>query len=190
VFVLSVKVLNIVADYHGKAICILSIVMTTRKFQLYKKLFAKIREIFPEFEPHFIMSDYEAAMRKAISANFVNTRVLGCRFHYSKCLFSKLKSKFGLAAFFRPSGKSLHNQISYLLRQFFALPLLKPHHIKGEVQRLEQEMKKISRFCTKDVARRLNKFVNYFISYWCRLMGASTISVAGCDHKTNNVIER
>lgn len=182
--------LNICADYHGRAVCILSVVMTTRKFQLYKKIFARIREIFPDFEPNFLMSDYEAAMRKGIATNFPNTRLLGCRFHFSKCLFSKLKSKFGLAAFFRPSGRPLHNQISVLLRQFFALPLLKPHHVKGEVQRLEAELRTISRLCTKDVAKRLNKFTNYVINFWCRLMGASTISVAGCDHKTNNVIER
>lgn len=182
--------LNIVADYHGRAVCVLSVVMTTRKFQLYKKIFAKIRELFPDFEPHFLMSDYEAAMRKAISANMPNTRLLGCRFHFSKCLFSKMKSKFGLAGFFRPSGRSLHNQISLLLRQFFALPLLKPQHVRGEVERLEGEMKRISRFTTKDVARRLNKFCNYIVGFWCRLMGANTISVAGCEHKTNNVIER
>jgi len=101
-----------------------------------------------------------------------------------------MKSKFGLAGFFRSGGKSLNAQISVLLRQFFALPLLKEHHIKGEVERLEGELKKISRFANKDVARRLNRFVNYIISYWCKLMGARTISVAGCDHKTNNVIER
>lgn len=182
--------MNIVADFHGRAVCILSVVMTTRKFQLYKKIFAKIREIFPDFEPQSFMADYEAAMRKGISANYRNTRILGCRFHFSKCLFSKLKSKFGLAAFIRPSGKPRHNQISFLLRQFFSLPLLKPQHIRGEVQRLESELKTISRLHTKDVARRLNKFCNYVISYWCRLMGADTISVAGCDHKTNNVIER
>lgn len=112
------------------------------------------------------------------------------RFHYSKCLFSKLKSNFRLAAFFRPSGSEVQRQVSTVLRQYFALPLIKHRHMKAEVERMERELRQLSLKCTGVVARRLNKFHNYVVSYWLQHQGASTISVCGAIHKTNNICER
>jgi len=80
--------------------------------------------------------------------------------------------------------------MSMTLRKYFGLPLLKPHHITGAVLKLEAELKEVARHCTREVARKLNAFHNYVTQYWMRLQGGQTISVAGCDHKTNNVIER
>lgn len=111
-------------------------------------------------------------------------------FHYSKALFTKIKSKFGLAAYVRSGTQKLQNQISLTLRKYFALPLLKPSHIRNEVMNLEVEMKKLASYCPPDIAKRMNRFHNYFVNYWMRLIGCETISVAGCEHKTNNVIER
>jgi len=53
--------------------------MTCRKYQLYQKVFKKLKEIFPNFNPKMIMSDYEAAMRKALIDVFPAMRLLGCR---------------------------------------------------------------------------------------------------------------
>ena len=112
------------------------------------------------------------------------------RFHFAKALFAKLKTKFGLAAFFRPGKQATHANMSLALRKYFCLPLLKPHDIRGAVLQLEDELKEIARHCTREVARKLNNFHNYVVQYWMRLQGSQTISVAGCDHKTNNCIKR
>lgn len=62
--------------------------------------------------------------------------------------------------------------------------------MKAEVDRLEKELLNVAAKATPEVRKRLNLFHNYVVSYWMRLLGPATISVAGCDHKTNNVTER
>jgi len=101
-----------------------------------------------------------------------------------------MKGKFGLGPFFRPGKQELQVRISTTLRKYFALPLLKPCHIREQVGNLEAELKSHSRFCTKEVARKLNRFHVYFVDYWMKLQGCETISVVGMAHKTNNIVER
>jgi rRNA maturation protein Rpf1 len=71
-----------------------------------------------------------------------------------------------------------------------ALPLLKPHHMRGEVERIEREVKDLTRQLTPDLIRRFNKLHNYVVSYWMRFHGPNNISVHGAQHKTNNISER
>ena len=58
------QVFNILADYHGKAVCVFNVVMTCRKFELYKRVLERIRDRFPSFKPQQLMADYESAMRR------------------------------------------------------------------------------------------------------------------------------
>jgi len=101
-----------------------------------------------------------------------------------------MKSKFGLAAYFRPGKQDLHNAISVTLRKYFALPLIKSEQIRGQVEQLEIELKSIAAGCTPEVAKKLNRFHNYVVEFWMKLQGGGSISVVGCPHKTNNVMER
>lgn len=101
----------------------------------------------------------------------------------------------GLAGYFRsPSSKkpatTLQAALSLCLRQYFCLPLLKASHVRGQVEALEQELRRISTEVHQKTAKALNDFHNYVVSYWCRLMGSQTLSVAGLAHKTNNPNER
>ena len=73
------QVFSIVADFHDKAVCILTVVMTSRKLPMYKLVLKKLKEIFPDFKPARLMADYEPAMRKAFTKEFPETRLLGCR---------------------------------------------------------------------------------------------------------------
>ena len=73
------QVFNILADYHGKAVCIFNIVMSCRKFEMYKRVLLKIKERFPIFQPQQLMADYETAMRRGFKTSFPDARILGCR---------------------------------------------------------------------------------------------------------------
>lgn len=70
---------DILADFNGRAVCIMSVVMTCRKFGMYRAVFEKIKELFPTFLPQFLMADFEASARKAIHQVWPETRILGCR---------------------------------------------------------------------------------------------------------------
>jgi hypothetical protein len=99
-------------------------------------------------------------------------------------------SKFQLGPFYRPSGSAAQKNISDVLRQYFGLPLLKPNHMRGEVERLEKELRQLSAHVAPTIAERLNKFHLYVVDYWMNFMGPLNLSVAGALHKTNNMIER
>lgn len=74
-----VQVLNILADYHGQAVCVMTVIMTSRKLPLYNLVFNFLKTKFPIWQPHYVMADYEAALRKALTTAFPSAKVLGCR---------------------------------------------------------------------------------------------------------------
>ena len=73
------QVLNIIGDYHGNAVSDFTVIMTSRKVALYKKVLEHLKTQYPEFQPKQMMADYEAAMRKAVKATFPTTHLYGCR---------------------------------------------------------------------------------------------------------------
>ncbi len=185
------QVLHITADYHGSVVLLFSVVMTSRKVGLYKKVFKFIKSQIPGFKPPQIMADYERAMRSAFKSVFPTSRVFGCRFHYSKNLFAKIKSKFRLAGYLRPTGSEHQKQISHRLRQYFAMPLLKPEDMQPQMNRLKDEMKAlVLAHCTPEEQKSFNALHNYIIKTWMIRYGPEEISVFGAIHKTNNVTER
>ena len=72
----------------------------------------------------------------------------------------------------------------------FALPLLKPEHMRAAVESVGQHLKVITKEFAREVAKKVNKFYNYLIKFWMKLIGGKTISVYKVQHKTNNVAER
>lgn len=74
------QVWNLLADFHGKSVCVMSVVMTSRKVPLYEAVLKKLRELFPQFAPANLMLDYEPSIRKAVSLVYPETRMLGCRY--------------------------------------------------------------------------------------------------------------
>ena len=113
------------------------------------------------------------------------------RFHLSKCLYAKIRGQFRLGHYLRASGSPAVMVLSHLLRQYFALSLLKPEHMKPEMDRIEDELKtQTLAFCTADDRKRFMLFHHYVIKTWMIGHGPEQISVFGAKFKTNNVIER
>lgn len=75
----SAQVLNIFAERDGHAILMFAVIMTTKKLALYEKVLEVIKQHYPILKPKTMMSDYEAAMRKAFKKKFPGSRMLGCR---------------------------------------------------------------------------------------------------------------
>lgn len=113
------------------------------------------------------------------------------RFHFSKNLFAKIKGKFRLAGYLRATGHGYQKQLSHRLRQYFALPLLKPEHMIGEMTRLKEEIRDlVLRHCTVEEQRAFNDVHNYIVKSWMIRFGPNEISVFGAPYKTNNINER
>lgn len=75
----SSQVFNILADYHGHAVVVFTVIMTSRRRALYDKVFALIRSTYPNFKPAQMMADYELGMRKAFKEKYPSSKLYGCR---------------------------------------------------------------------------------------------------------------
>lgn len=73
------QVLLITADYHGKVVVLFTVIMTSRKVGLYRKVFKFLKDKVPNFRPPQMMADYEKAMRNAFKEVFPMARLYGCR---------------------------------------------------------------------------------------------------------------
>jgi hypothetical protein len=113
------------------------------------------------------------------------------RFHFAKALYHKLKNVYGLGHVFYKNAKPVHKELAFVLRQYFALPMRRPSDMKGQLERLEKELRRLCPELSLAEARALNKWHNvYVLGYWFRLRGADAISVYGASNTTNNRIER
>ena len=187
----SAQVLNIIADYNGHAVLLFTIVMTSRRLALYEKVLDVIKGKYPNFKPLQIMADYEAAMRTALKSRFPSSRLYGCRFHFAKAIYAKVKNFLQLGAFLRPRGNKTQKTLSHLVRQYMALPLLRQEDMKGQVERIGKEIRALATVhCTPKVVRSFNKLHNYITKYWMQYHGPANVSVFGATHKTNNIHER
>ena len=187
----SAQVFNIIADYNGHAVILFTVVMTSRRLQLYLKTLDVIKQHYPEFNPPQMMADYETAMRAAFKSRFPSSKLYGCRFHFAKAIFSKVKNCFHLGPYLRPRGNKTQKDLSSLVRQYMALPLLRPEDMKAQVERIGKEIRAITTVhCTTKVVRKFNRLHNYVVKYWMQFQGPANISVYGATHKTNNVHER
>ena len=113
------------------------------------------------------------------------------RFHFAKALYTKLKNTYRLGHIFFKNAKPVHRELAFVLHQYFAIPMLRPSDMKGQLERLEKELRKLCPELSLAEARALNKWHNvYVLGYWFRLRGADAISVYGASNTTNNRIER
>jgi hypothetical protein len=113
------------------------------------------------------------------------------RFHFAKALYTKLKTTYRLGHVFLKNAKPIHKKLRFVFRQFFALAMLRPLHMKGQLERLERELRGICEELPVGEATNVNKWFNvYVLGYWFRLRGADNISVFGATRATNNRMER
>ena len=65
------------------------VLMSKRTIQSHKAVFGEIKELFPDFKPKVVITDFEKGLREALrqSFNLEDDDVIGCHFHYAQVLF-------------------------------------------------------------------------------------------------------
>ena len=77
-----------------------------------------IRSLLPELNPTSSMSDWELALRNALKEVYPNTNVLGCWFHLTQIIWSKVQ-KIGLVETFKEN-----NEFASYIRKLMSVPFL------------------------------------------------------------------
>lgn len=184
----QIQVLNVMADYLGNYVAIAHCIMTSKCTDLYYGIMKVFKDQFPEWNPSFVMSDFESSLRNGIQAVVPDAKMLGCSFHFAKAIFAKI-CKVGLKPYYHPGPHSKDlNSLSMKLRQLMAIPLLSPSDIRFELPRLEVELAKSP--VPEKVKRMLKQVFDYVISTWIIRFGVENLSVYKSNHTTNNCVER
>lgn len=79
----------------GRSFPLMYVLMERRDTASYQFLFNKIKELIPNVTVKNIMTDFEAATRKAIRMVFPSARLSGCYFHYIQAIVKRFR-KYGL----------------------------------------------------------------------------------------------
>lgn len=79
----------------GRCYPLAYILMERRDYKSYLNVFHNLKQLIPTMNVVTVMSDYEAATRKAVKVQFPKARLSGCFFHYVQSIRKSAK-RFGL----------------------------------------------------------------------------------------------
>ncbi|KAF4523996.1 hypothetical protein B566_EDAN013838 [Ephemera danica] len=155
------------------------ILMDRKTYLAYRWVFTFIKDVLcPGFNPESIMTDYEAALRKALAEIFATSTLLGCYFHYSQAIWRRVQI-LGLVVSVRNT-----TAVKKIVAMLMGLALLPSDQIEDGHSAVEQYARR------EGVYREVKALIKYCRSYWIEKVGAENVSVFGLKHRTNNNIER
>ena len=167
--------------YKGIMIPALHILMTSKNKELYQGVFKKIKLMYPNFDPQFFTTDFEAAPAIAIKKYFPDTNLKGCILHFNKACYKKF-GQLGLIPWLKKETR-----IRILLKRIMCLPFLPPSKIATQIHFIRNDSKKIA----DPVAKYLfQKFIDeYIVNFWYKKIGPSRLGMFGITRRTNNDLE-
>lgn len=145
--------------------------MTRKTQRAYKHLFQYINERVCSLKCNSFTSDYEVAIRNALTILFPGSRIVACWFHYSQALKRKVRQIPGFERFLR--GCAAAEEIYYKLQ---CLPLLPFEDILSAFEQLKQDALAIDK-------KQFRHFLKYFERQWiCKVKVHSFITNKCCFH--------
>ena len=137
-----------------------------------------IRSLLPELNPTSSMSDWESAPRNALNIVYPNTLILGCWFHFTQRIWSKVQ-KFGLVKTFKEN-----NEFASYIRKLMSVPFLPASLIQPTYSFLQLPTNLIASETAK-----LERISKYFKKRWLTQIRPEELSIFDSDFSTNNGAE-
>ncbi|XP_065678569.1 uncharacterized protein LOC124813088 [Hydra vulgaris] len=79
------QLLNIIVIYKDYSVAVMHVLMTCKEQALYGQIMERFKALVgSDFKPKSVMSDYERAILNTMQTAFPESRVSGCRFHFSQ----------------------------------------------------------------------------------------------------------
>lgn len=155
--------------YENRCYPLAFTLMEKKTYYSYKLILANLKSLMPSCKITNFMTDYEAAIRKALKSEFPHARISGCYFHYVKAI-NKVSRKFGL---------SKDVKFETAIQKVSALALLPNEFISDGFKIIDRENRSFK------YSFRWNRFKKY----WRRQWEKANVSVYGLLHRTNNFAE-
>lgn len=161
---------------YTNIIPVLYVLLPNKKSETYETMFQLIKSVLKintstEWDPAYIMIDFEAAIAKALTSVLPKVQKGGCYYHFHKAIWRK--------------GKELKLTKNRDKRRILALtaslPLL-------PIEKIDEGWKYIESQILKEF--KMDKFINYFKSFWLKNESfRKQWCVFGQKHRTNNFAE-
>lgn len=154
--------------YENQCYPLAYIFMEKKTFTSYDTIFQNLKLLMPSVEVVKLMTDYEAATRKALIKHYPNARLAGCFFHYVQAMVKSTK-RFGLRS---------DDRFLFAIKKVCHLALLPNEFILPGFESVEQDLGNIE-------STRWTRFRTYWLKQW----GSANISVYGLVDRSNNFSE-
>ncbi|CAB0038986.1 unnamed protein product [Trichogramma brassicae] len=169
---------TVMAIFRGCAIPIMWFQMSRKTTNAYIKMSQLIREALANFQIRAIVTDFELALRNALREVYGNNvHLVGCYFHFIRCLMGKLHS-LNLTELVRDN-----EQVNEFIRKCAALPFL-PHETMIDAFNIH-----VNNTPQNFIEGPLQPFVAYLRRFWFQRVRPINFSVFGLHTRTNNALE-
>ena len=158
-----------------KQVPLLYCVMSRRRRKDYVAVFSKVMELVGDARVKRLLTDFEQAVWRAVTAVMPNVELKGCSFHYAQAVFRKITS-LGLKRYYKR-----RNTAHLLMRQLMCLCYLPSASIEPVFNRLRR----------KNSDRKLDELFQYMHTTWIEnsVWSTNNLSVYGTAIRTNNDLE-
>lgn len=138
------------ASVHEQMFPLVFCLLPNKSELTYQRMFSLLQEavrqrIQLELTPETVMLDFEVAARNAVRAAFPQSRLRGCYFHYTQCIWRKTQA-CGLAIAYRDE-----EDIKRLVRRAAVLPLVPVHEVEdvwfNALEDIDDDRAAVTRFC-------------------------------------------
>ena len=151
------QMFNILGDYHGLVIPMVTALMTNRTTGHYRQVLQQIKRSVRrvtrhDWEPTAVVMDFEQALLSAVETELPRTVAEGCYFHFNQSLWRHIQD-LGLAREYRHD-----EQLKQLLCKVMSIGFLPTALVRNNFQLLRHE-RQTQRFITRYAV--LNDFFNY-----------------------------
>lgn len=135
--------------------------MTRKTAECYSHVFRFIESEVFELKPTEFITDFEIAMRNAISECYPRARLHGCWYHFSAALRKRL-IKEGLFQLIK-----IDEDAAAIKKMMMSLPLLPANNF-------DEGYKHIKKIASRNkyLSKKFMGFFKYFDNFWCAQVGS------------------
>lgn len=163
-------------DNNLKQVPLLFVLISEKRKNDYKKVFAKIIELLGDLKVEALTIDFEKSVWRAVAEILPHVVVQGCSFHWGQAVWRKIQ-ELGLQVAYS-NDASMHKY----LRKVLSLPYIPAEHIEEQFLRL----------CRKaNGSQVIDRLLNYVRNTWINstIWPPSAWCVFGRSIRTNNDVE-
>uniref|UniRef100_A0ABD2WQ84 Alpha-1,4-N-acetylglucosaminyltransferase n=2 Tax=Trichogramma TaxID=7490 RepID=A0ABD2WQ84_9HYME len=172
----NMQLATIMGVFHDHALPLIWFIMSRKTLNAYSRIAATARGILHDSRVQAIVTDFEIGLRNAFRLHFPDAHLVGCMFHFARCLMRKIH-QLRLTDYVNNDEAA-----SETVRKIIALSFL-------PAEQIQENLHAITSSIPNEMFQNLHPFLHYFETFWMGRIGVDNFSLFGIHNRTNNAIE-